>query len=217
MRLQNDLISEFFDMKINGIGVTSPDQDMKMKDQQLVRVGGDVLGAFDDEVITALANTQDLIGAVLRVHFCLEEFLNIWCNKVTNNKDFFDFGFIGFDKKIKIAVKLGLPENLSVIFKLFNSIRNKYAHDTSAQITMEQLNDIRVKIDNLPNFGSQPIPKCDDPSFESLVGDKVLSWNGINISTKDRIVFLYFVFSMKILGSYVVEFQKRNIPFNYAR
>ncbi|MGV0885298.1 hypothetical protein V6760_00315 [Acinetobacter venetianus] len=168
-------------MKINGIGVTSLDQEMKMKDQQLVRVGSDVLGAFDDEVITALANTQDLIGAVLRVHFCLEEFLNIWCNKVTSNKDFFDFGFIGFDKKIKIA------------------------------------NDIRVKIDNLPNFGSQPIPKCDDPSFESLVGDKVLSWNGINISTKDRIVFLYLVFSMKILGSYVVEFHKRNIPFNYAR
>lgn len=77
MRLQNDLISEIFDMKINGIGVTSPDQHMKIKDQQLVRVGGDVLGAFDDEIITALANTEDLIGAVLRVHFCLEEFLNI--------------------------------------------------------------------------------------------------------------------------------------------
>lgn len=88
-------------MKINGIGVTSPDQEMKIMNQGMVRIGGDVLGAFDDEVITALANTQDLIGAVLRVHFCLEECLNIWCNKVTDNKDFFDFGFIGFDKKYR--------------------------------------------------------------------------------------------------------------------
>lgn len=204
-------------MKINGIGVTSPDQEMKIMNQGMVRIGGDVLGAFDDEVITALANTQDLIGAVLRVHFCLEEFLNIWCNKVTDNKDFFDFGFIGFDKKIKIAVKLGLPENLSIIFKLFNSIRNKYAHDTSAKITIEQLNDIRIKIDSLPNFGTQPIPKCNDPLFKTPVGDKILSWNGINISTKDRIVFLYFVFSMKILGAYVAELHKRGISFNYAR
>lgn len=204
-------------MKINGIGVASPDHEMNMMNQGIVRIGGDVQGAFDDEVITALANTQDLIGAVLRVHFCLEEFLNIWCNKVTDNNDFFDFGFIGFDKKIKIAVKLGLSESLAGIFKLFNSIRNKYAHDTSAKITIEQLNDIRIKIDGLPNFGSQSIPKCDDPSFQTPVGNKVLSWNGVDISTKDRLVFLYFVFSMKILGIYVAEFNKRGITFNYAR
>ena len=70
MRLQNDLISELFYMKINGIGVTSPDQEMNMMNQGIVRIGGDVFGAFDDEVITALTNTQDLIGAVLRIHFC---------------------------------------------------------------------------------------------------------------------------------------------------
>ena len=64
MRLQNDLISELFYMKINGIGVTSPDQEMNMMNQGIVRIGGDVFGAFDDEVITALTNTQDLIGAV---------------------------------------------------------------------------------------------------------------------------------------------------------
>ena len=81
---------------------------------------------------------------------------------------------IGFDKKIKIAVKLGLPENLSIIFKLFNSIRNKYAHDTSAKITIEQLNDIRIKIDSLPNFGSQPIPKCDDPLMDPRLKSKTL-------------------------------------------
>lgn len=204
-------------MKINGIGVTSPDLEGNTVNQSLICIGADVQGAFDDEVITALANTQDLIGAVLRVHFCLEEFLNIWCNKITNNKDFFDFGFIGFDKKIQIAVKLGLPENLAGIFKLFNSIRNKYAHDTSAKITIEQLNDIRMKIDNLPNFGSVPIPKCDDPLFQTPVGNKVLSWNGSEISIKDKIVFLYFVFSMKILGIYVAEFHKRDIAFNYSR
>lgn len=39
--------------------------------QGMVRIGGDVIG-IDDEIITALTNTQDLIGAVLRIHFCLE-------------------------------------------------------------------------------------------------------------------------------------------------
>ena len=204
-------------MNINGIGVTSPTETKSIEMQGMVRIGGDVIGAFDDEIITALTNTQDLIGAVLRIHFCLEEFLNIWCNKITNNSDFFDFGFIGFDKKIKIAKKLGLSEDLAVIFKLFNNIRNRYAHDTSAKITIDQLNDIRLRIDLLPNFGTTPIPKCDDPKFETLVGNKNLSWGGTDITTKDRMVFLYFVFSMKILGSYAREFQKKIISFTYVR
>lgn len=154
---------------------------------------------------------------MLRIHFCLEEYLNIWCNKITNNLDFFDFGFIGFDKKIKIAKKLGLSEDLAAVFKLFNNIRNKYTHDTSEKITDDQLNDIRVKIDALLNFVSLQIPKCDNPTFEACIGDKILSWNGGVITTKDKMVFLYFVFSMKILGIYNSEFRKRNIVSTYAR
>lgn len=204
-------------MQINGIGVLPQDQNQNMEMQGMVRIGGDVLGAFDDEVLTALSNTEDLIGAVLRIHFCLEEFLNIWCNKITNNNDFFDFGFIGFDKKIKISKKLGLPEDLSDIFHLFNGIRNKYAHATSAAITIAQLNDIKQRIDGLPNFGLKAIPKCDDPEFQTPIGDKILSWNGTEMTTKDKIVFLYFVFSMKILGIYGNEFLRKGIAYNFRR
>lgn len=125
-------------------------------------------------------------------------------------------GSLDLTKKLKLQ-KLGLSEDLAVIFKLFNNIRNRYAHDTSAKITIDQLNDIRLRIDLLPNFGTTPIPKCDDPNFETLVGNKNLSWGGTDITTKDRMVFLYFVFSMKILGSYASEFQKKNISFTYVR
>ena len=38
------------------------------------RVGGDIAAAYNMETISALTQTKDLIGAVLRIHFCLEEF-----------------------------------------------------------------------------------------------------------------------------------------------
>lgn len=202
-------------MKINGIGVGVNSTIYKVQDPNMRRVGGDVSGAFDDEVITALSKTQDLIGAVLRIHFCLEAFINIWCNKITDNTDFFDFGFIGFDKKAKIAKKLGLPENVYEILVMFNGIRNKYAHDTSAKITIKKLDEIRIKIDNLPSFGSKEMPKINDPKYETLIGDKMISWNGLDISIKDKLVFLYFNLSAKLISIYNNEFVKKNIPFSY--
>ncbi|WP_353161968.1 hypothetical protein [Acinetobacter guillouiae] len=199
-------------MIINGIGVAPANLEI----EGVVRVGGDVRGAYDNEVMTALANTQDLIGAVLRIHFCLEEFLNIWCNKISGDADFFDIGFIGFDKKSKIAQKLGLPANVIEVFLQFNKLRNKYAHDTSANITIQKLDEIRVKIDNLPCYGEVEIPKINDPKFETYAGSKIISWDGDNITIKDKLVLLYFVLSIKIIGIYVVELKKRNISFEYA-
>lgn len=66
-------------------------------------VGGDLSKAFDPNLILSLTHSDDLIGVVLRIHFSLEELLNLWCDKITKVDNFLDIGFIGFDKKLLIA------------------------------------------------------------------------------------------------------------------
>lgn len=187
------------------------------KQEQLtyVRVGGDLKNAYNDQIIFELIRTSDLIGAILRLHFCLEEFLNVWCNKVTGVDDFFDIGFIGFDKKISIAQKLGLPDELAAVFKLFNKRRNDFAHDANSTITVDQLNDLRYKIDNIETF-AKPVPKCNDNNFMGLNFDgREISWDSEGVTPKDRLVILYLVFALKLINRFDVAFKEKGIPFTY--
>ncbi|MGP2453580.1 hypothetical protein [Acinetobacter baumannii] len=42
--------------------------------------GYDFGKAFEPDIAILLATTSDELGSVLRAHFCLEEFLDVWCN-----------------------------------------------------------------------------------------------------------------------------------------
>ena len=202
-------------MIINGISILPVDA----KPTELVRAGGDVAAIFDDNLITALINTHDLIGAILRIHFCLEEFIKLWCNKVTNTDDFFDLGkgkFITFDLKLALAKKLGLPKDIATIFKLINGIRNKFAHNINAIISLKEVNDIRYKIDNLKTYGSIKIPKCNDSNFKTIIGNKLLSWNDNDITTKDHMILLYLTLSIKLISIFKFELNNKGLSFNYS-
>lgn len=190
-----------------------------MADNTIFKTGGDIAGAYDLDTIIALINTKDLIGAVLRIHFCLEEFLNIWCDKITICEDFFNLGrgkYIGFDMKLAISKKLGLPSDLAEVFMLFNRVRNKFAHKTNVVITDDELNSIRYAIDRITTYGSTMIPKMDDPSWEGELDGRKVSWNMPNATVIDRLIFIYFTFSMKVISSFDKELSEKGIPFSYS-
>lgn len=182
------------------------------------RAGGDISAAYNLETIFALIETKDLLGAVLRVHFCLEEFLNIWCDKITGCDDFFDLGkgkYIMFDMKLSISKKLGLPSELAEVFTLFNRIRNKFAHKTNISITDDELNNIRYAIDRIRTYGS-PMPKMDDPSWRGLFDNREVHLNMLNVSVIDRLLMIYFTFSMKAISVFNKELSDRGIPFSFS-
>lgn len=177
-------------------------------------VGGDLSKAFDQKTMKALVSTPDLIGAVLRVHFCLEELLNLWCEKITSVQDFFDIGFIGFEKKLLIAEKLGFPEQLSVIFRKFNKIRNMFAHDSNTELSIQMLDDIRHLIDRVETYSDTPLPKTSELRMFGDQGVKY-DWSSKNVDIKDRLVFIYFIFSLTLVHRYQYEFIQRNISHNF--
>ncbi len=180
------------------------------------RLGGDFSEPFDLETIKALLGTKDTIGAVLRIHFCFERFLELWCNKITNCDDFFDFGRVTFSMKVDISKKLGLPIELAVVFKKFNNIRNSFAHKKNFAISAQNLDDLRHLIDRIPSHSDKQFPKMDDSSWKGDFDGRIVFWNMPNISEIDKLLFIYFTFSMKTTGIFVKEFTEKGIIHSYS-
>lgn len=181
-----------------------------------IRIGGDFSQVYDSETMKALLNTNDTIGAVLRIHFCCEHIIDIWCNKVTSNEDFFGFGRTYFSMKVSIAKKLGLPAEIAAFLKNLNNLRNDFAHQTNFVISNQKLDDMRHLVDQIPSYGSQPIPKINDPSWEGLFDDRKLFWSMNDITTIERLVLIYYTFSIKTLIIFNKEFSERGISFSYS-
>lgn len=173
-------------------------------------IGGDAAAVFNSENRKALMDTQDLIGVVLRVHFSLEELLNIWCNKITNCDDFFDFdNSVSFALKLKIANKLGLPSDLSNFFKLFNTLRNKFAHRANYTISNSELNNLRYAVENIHVKDIKEVSKI-------YLGDKLItSWDIPNITNIQKLILIHYTFDTKALKIFDKEFKKRGISFSY--
>lgn len=172
--------------------------------------------AYDPNIAILLATTSDELGSVLRAHFCLEEFLDVWCNTITGIKDFLDIGFIGFDKKLLLAKKLGLPDDVAISFKKFNKLRNSYAHNSNSHLTRAELDILKTDVDNLIAYcNGELIPSCDKRYLE-LDGNGIkIGWNGLDTTDHQRFILLYMCLSGKLYYRFSTEFLKRKIPFNH--
>lgn len=183
-------------------------------------IGGDLTIAYSLETTNALANAKDLIGVILRIHFCLEDFLNVWCNKTTGCEDFFDFGKSDrctYGMKVSIAEKLGLPCELAAVFKQLNSIRNKFSHNTNTTISDQDINDIRHAVDRITTYGKDQLPKMNDPIWVSTVGERYISWNMPNVSSIDRLILIYMAFRIKAINVYGKKLGEKGIPFCFSK
>lgn len=56
----------------------------------------------------------------------------------------------------------------------------------------------------------------DDPSWRGEFDDRIVFWNMPNISEIDKLLFIYFTFSMKTTGVFVKEFAEKGIIHSYS-
>lgn len=169
----------------------------------------------DPNIAILLATTSDELGSVLRAHFCLEEFLDVWCNTITGIKDFLDVGFIGFDKKLAIAKKLGLGDDQALVFKKFNKLRNAYAHDSSFKLNRQDLDILKNHVDDIvAHYDGKQLPSCEKRYLELEGNGRKITWNADDATDHERFILLYFNLSMKLYYRFCHEFLARGIPFN---
>lgn len=170
----------------------------------------DLSAAYDLENMKALMGTKDLLGAISRIHFILEAFLDIWCNKITNCEDFFDLKrFTSFDTKLEISKKLGLPSELAVVFKLFNKIRNKFVHRPNYVICSNDLDSIHQAINQI-NTNDDKYSKFSMIAFNG----REIRWDTPDAPIIDSLLLNYFALSQKVNDVFANEFLKRNISFS---
>lgn len=177
--------------------------------------GYDFGNAHDPSITILLATTSDELGSVLRAHFCLEEFLDVWCNTITGVKDFLDVGFIGFDKKLSFAKKLGLADDQFLAFKEFNKLRNSYAHNSSFKLTRQKLDGLKNIVDNIfAHHNGEELPSCERRFLELEGNGRKITWNADDTTDHERFILLYFHLSLKLYYRFCYEFLARGIPFN---
>jgi len=187
-----------------------------MTHSNMTTIGADFAEVFDLNTMVALINSNDEIGAVLRIHFMLESLIELWCNKITKNEDFFNFKpRPNFSLKLEIAKKLELNAEIARFIKTFNNIRNGMAHKKENIISTNVIDSLRYALDSMPSYGEELIPKIGDSNWSIQIDQRHFTWNSPNMSSIDRLMFLYFTFSMKAIDIFEKELTEKGIPIEY--
>lgn len=187
-----------------------------MTNSNMTRIGADWSDVFDLENIIALINTKDEIGAVLRIHFMLENLIELWCNKVTQHEDFFDFNSrLNFSLKLGIAKKLGLNSEIARFISTFNKIRNDMAHQKGNFISIDKIDNLRHALDSMPSYGEELIPEIGDPSWAIEIDQRRFTWKSPNMSDIERLTFLYLTFGRKAIDIFTKELEGKGISIEY--
>ena len=114
------------------------------------------------EEFIAAAETEDELGCVLRMHLCLERYLDEFAEKNTPEEDKkFHLKRQTFAGKLSLAVAYGLSKPIAECIYLINRIRNDFAHKGGISLK----NDDIAKLADLVDEISVPlVPK--EPSVK---------------------------------------------------
>lgn len=183
-----------------------------MTHSNMTRTEADFLEVFDLDIAVALMESNDEIGVVLRIHFILESFIELWCNKITKNENFFDFSpRPNFSLKLEIAKKLGLNAEVAQFIKTFNSIRNGIAHKKENAISKSNIDSLRHALDSMPLFDNDVIAEMGDSKWSVQIDQRRYDWKSSDMSNINRLIFLYFTFSIKAMDIFDKELAEKVI------
>ena len=182
-----------------------------------VRVGGDFARVFDHEDYLIMLNSLDEVSVVLRAHMILEEFLNIWCSRVTGTEDLFFGTFVPFKTKLVIARNLGLSPEYEDILDKLNEVRNRYSHKRKYAIEQSKLDSLKDKVNALPS--EPPLLPCEQYHIFATGQDQFgrpheLRYEWATADTKKRMLLIVIQLVMKFVQWMQIEFLRRGIQYN---
>lgn len=181
-----------------------------------VRIGGDFERVFDGEDYLAMLNSLDEVSVVLRAHLVLEEFLNIWCDRVTGANSLFGKIFVPFKIKLAIAQNLGFATEYAKIFDKFNEIRNGYSHKRKYALQQETLNSIKNKVNALSS--TPPWRPCEELGIFAEGSDQSgqrqkIQYEWASCDIKKRLLLVFIPLVMKLTQWMQSEFDRRGIEY----
>lgn len=103
-----------------------------------------------NKLLIQAIQTEDDIGAVLRIHLLSERLSEAWICAACDADNFFGEGNysvrINCSDKFKLARNLGVPDELYSALKMINSIRNNLAHGSGHNLISDESIDKLVNL-----------------------------------------------------------------------
>lgn len=194
-----------------------PNRSFHQLAENHVKVGGDFARVFDHDDYLTMLNSLDEASVVLRAHLILEEFLNIWCSRLTNTDDLFSGTFVPFKTKLVVARNLGLAAEYEDILNKFNKIRNDYSHRRKYVLEASKLDAIRINVNALAC--DPPLLPCEEyhifaegPDQHGQRREIIHKWS--TTDTKKRILLIFVQLVMKFVQWMQQEFASRRIQYD---
>lgn len=182
-----------------------------------VAVGGDFARVFDHEDYLVMFNSLDEASVVLRAHLILEEFLNIWCGRLTGTDDLFAGTFVPFKTKLVVARNLGMASEYVEILDKINEVRNRYSHRRKYVLEQSTLDGLKNKVNALPS--DPPLLPCEQYHIFAQGKDQFgrpqevrHEWSTTDIKKRVLLVFVQLV--MKFVQWMQAEFTRRGVHYN---
>lgn len=182
-----------------------------------VGVGGDFARVFDHEDYLIMFNSLDEVSVVLRAHMILEEFLNIWCSRVTKTDDLFAGTFVAFKTKLVIARNLGLAAEYEDILDKFNEVRNRYSHKRKYVVEQSKLDALKDKVNAL--HAEPPMLPCEQFHIYAQGTDQhgkpqEIRHEWSSTDAKKRILLVVIQLVMKFVQWMQAEFNRRGVAYS---
>ncbi|WP_241647300.1 hypothetical protein [Rosenbergiella metrosideri] len=169
-------------------------------------------------------DTDDIVGAVLRIHLIAELLIDSWISARTSCPNIFgsnkkDRILIECSKKISIAERLGLPGNVCKVISKINTIRNDFAH---------KINPDDIKEDDMVGLIQSATNMVNETS-EAPIEDHTLRINDENEVLKYEItiksppelnkykLLMILLLAMKIITNHVAKNHKGKWDSNYSQ
>lgn len=92
------------------------------------------------ELMSALLNEDDL-GAVIRAHIYLEQDIDHVISLIVRKPDYINKLTIDFSNKLKLAIALGMDEEVYKPLVSISNIRNKFAHNFNMKLNKSDVNN----------------------------------------------------------------------------
>jgi hypothetical protein len=88
--------------------------------------------------LIAAAETEDELGCVVRIHLCLESFLEAYLKHfIPEDEKKYHKDRLTFAEKLSLAVAYRLPKPIAEPIQMINKLRNKFAHADKAPLNDE--------------------------------------------------------------------------------
>ncbi len=141
--------------------------------------------------MTALLNEDDL-GAVIRAHIYLERDIDRVISLIVHNPDYIEKMTMDFSIKLKLAIALGMDEEIYKPLVSITHIRNKFAHDLSMKLNKSDIN----------NFYKSFIPE-DQSAIQSIISDNEDRPYGLVkkfslLTVKEKFVVMVFYLATRV-------------------